>query len=335
MKSIKQLVKKLNLGEITVAPQKMTGGLLHTVYKVTTTESVYVIKQLNAEVVSRAGALTNIEKSERIALSLQDKIPLIPAIAFDDHVIVKHDKSYYIIYQWHQGKTILANEVISYHCKRIGDILGKMHQVSAKSQHQSRQKMARPDICSWDKHIKRGQLVSAQWLDTLLAVKHKLENWQDKAIKAHTMLGEIQVISHRDLDPKNVLWQETEPLLIDWEAAGQINPYQELIEVINYWCLNAEGQLNVQFVEQLVDAYQVHYCINQSFLSTAVDSAYAAMLNWLDYNLRRSLETEKLSKAELELGNQEVFSTIQKLLNYQKNSQQLLKWFSVQRNQDK
>ncbi|WP_317957411.1 phosphotransferase [Paenibacillus chitinolyticus] len=28
------------------------------------------------------------------------------------------------------------------------------------------------------------------------------------------------VISHGDLDPKNVLWDKIDPILIDWECAG-------------------------------------------------------------------------------------------------------------------
>lgn len=48
-------------------------------------------------------------------------------------------------------------------------------------------------------------------------------------------MRKCQVISHRDLDPKNVMWDGMNPYLIDWEAAGPVNPYQEFLEVALYW----------------------------------------------------------------------------------------------------
>ena len=49
------------------------------------------------------------------------------------------------------------------------------------------------------------------------------------------MLSTTTVISHRDLDPKNVMWNYNKPVLIDWESAGYINPMQDLIETAIYW----------------------------------------------------------------------------------------------------
>ena len=57
------------------------------------------------------------------------------------------------------------------------------------------------------------------------------------------MLSQTMVISHRDLDPKNVMWNGSEPLVIDWEAAGYVNPYQEFLEVLNYWADDGEEQV--------------------------------------------------------------------------------------------
>jgi len=37
-------------------------------------------------------------------------------------------------------------------------------------------------------------------------------------------------------------------LIIDWEAAGYVNPYQEFLEVVNYW--TEDGKLVVTTVEE-------------------------------------------------------------------------------------
>ena len=41
--------------------------------------------------------------------------------------------------------------------------------------------------------------------------------------------------THLDVYKRQVLWDGMEPFLIDWEAAGYVNPERELIEVVNYW----------------------------------------------------------------------------------------------------
>lgn len=44
-----------------------------------------------------------------------------------------------------------------------------------------------------------------------------------------------QIISHRNLDSKNVLWKEGIPYIIDWESTEYINPAIELIDVATNW----------------------------------------------------------------------------------------------------
>ena len=34
------------------------------------------------------------------------------------------------------------------------------------------------------------------------------------------------------------MWKNDVPYIIDWEAAGYINPYEELIQVLNYWIVD-------------------------------------------------------------------------------------------------
>ena len=73
--------------------------------------------------------------------------------------------------------------------------------------------------------------------------------------ESQVKLAGYQVISHRDLDPKNVMWKEKNPYIIDWEAAGYVNPYQELVEVLNYWIVDAEGTYDYGMFQALIKAY--------------------------------------------------------------------------------
>ncbi len=52
----------------------------------------------------------------------------------------------------------------------------------------------------------------------------KLINWNSRINEANYKLSEFMVVSHRDLDPKNVMWYQDIPFFIDWEAAGYVKP---------------------------------------------------------------------------------------------------------------
>ncbi len=64
-----------------------------------------------------------------------------------------------------------------------------------------------------------------------------------------------QVISHKDLNPKNIIWKNNKPYIIDWEAAGFINPFQELIEVLNYWIPDKTGKYDKAKFNAIIQAY--------------------------------------------------------------------------------
>jgi thiamine kinase-like enzyme len=61
------------------------------------------------------------------------------------------------------------------------------------------------------------------------------------------VLKENTVVSHGDLDQKNVLWDsENNPILIDWESARKLNPTYEIVNVALDWS-GINSNFNVVF----------------------------------------------------------------------------------------
>ncbi len=75
---------------------------------------------------------------------------------------------------------------------------------------------------------------------------------------AQDILAKNMVISHRDMEPKNVIWDGMNPSVIDWEASGYVNPYQELLEVVNYWADDGKGSLYKEYFDTIIEAYGKH-----------------------------------------------------------------------------
>jgi thiamine kinase-like enzyme len=78
--------------------------------------------------------------------------------------------------------------------------------------------------------------INTVWVNLLLEIINTLYDWNAQANKSAKQLASDMVISHWDLDSKNTMWDQDNPIIIDWELAGYTNPMQELTESSNCKC---------------------------------------------------------------------------------------------------
>lgn len=62
-----KLCNILGLGHMIGSPKAITGGLLHRMYSIETTQGKYVVKALNPQIMLRTVAIQNFINSEQIA----------------------------------------------------------------------------------------------------------------------------------------------------------------------------------------------------------------------------------------------------------------------------
>lgn len=101
------------------------------------------------------------------------------------------------------------------------------------------------------------------------------------------------VVSHGDLDHKNVLWDESaHPIVIDWESARKLNPsYEVLLEGLD-WAgitLSFEHGLFESFLSSYVQAGGT---IDRASIQACFDCILGDWLYWLMVNVGRCLELE-------------------------------------------
>lgn len=120
------------------------------------------------------------------------------------------------------------------------------------------------------------------------------------------------IISHRDLDRKNIMWQEYKPFIIDWEASGYINPTQEHTQVAWYWSGGDIEKIEYNKFEKVIKNYIDNY--NGQIDNNIEVLIYADLysgLEWFDYNLRRSLCLDHdYDEEEITLAENEVIQSI-------------------------
>ncbi|QSX04751.1 phosphotransferase [Sedimentibacter sp. zth1] len=322
---IEKLFNKYGLEKLIKEPKQVTGGLMHKMYQIITKHKKYAVKELNPSVMQRNGVKEHIVNSERIAKALDKIVPVITAMQFNDNPLLMLDGQYYMIFEWVDGMSIFPPHISSENCIKMGTLLGKMHtaNIIIPGMHKEKNET---EIYEWDKYLLLGQEISAEWVHELSEMIDKLKKWNKEFNEACNLLSGYLVLSHRDLDPKNVMWKDNNPYIIDWESAGYVNPYQELLEMLNYWANKGNGELDKDKFDALYNAYITIAGSCQVNWEMVLASGFGGMLGWLNYSFKRSLGIESTSLEEKELGTEQVFGTMKALRQYAQNTVLVKNW---------
>lgn len=325
---LEKLCDTLQLGEIVGLPEGISGGLLHRMYTVETSHGKYAIKALNPQVMLRPAAIQNFINSEKIANMAANNIPALPAKKFNDTFIQKIDNQFYLVFDWINGKSLKSDEITIIHCNKMGTILGELHRMDYSELGLIKNCSDNTQLTDWNYYLYKGQENNTAWVNLLHETIDKLYNWNARANKSAGMIASDMVISHRDLDPKNVMWDQDNPIIIDWEAAGYINPMKELTEAAIYWSENELGIIDKEKFIAFIKGYKKRYGALQSNWRLVLENGFLGKLGWLEYSLKRSLWIECSDEKEQRLGTTQVSETIQSLKRYADMIPELEKWLN-------
>ncbi len=316
-----QLVKicqAFELGTIIGDATSVNGGLIHKMWRINTSHGRFAIKELNAAIMQRPNIREHYCQTEIISAAIAcQKIPAIPALLHQGTPLYDVDGMTVMVFPWVAGDTLLLKHITTTHAKMMGALLAQIH--SSKLTIASLEKQEAPEFSDahWQSMINAAHNENFPWAHELNITQ--LITWTEHSQEAQTFLNNHRVVSHRDLDPKNVLWADAKsPFLVDWESAGWINPTQELITVAIEWSGMTETQFNPDIFLAIIESYcQMGGKLIRDEIPHAVHALIGGYLNWLEFNVCRSLSSV-IDDAHL-LGQQEVALTLRKLNFLQAN----------------
>lgn len=307
----------LELGGFVKAPEPISGGLLHRMFAIETSTGKYAVKALNPQIMARPTAFANFIKSEKIAVIASSRVPVQPA-KMDKKSFLHHiDGQYYMVFDWIEGWSLKPQEITLDHCKRMGSILAVIHKTDFSQLGKSHGSTNAMEDIDWRWYLDKGKDGNPLWLNLLSDNIDRLSLWNSQAKRSSEMLAKENIYSHRDLEPKNVMWEQGNPILIDWESAGEINPKHDLIETAIYWSINAFGRIEKDKFSAFVGGYQERYGKVHANWRTVLELGYWSKLEWLEYSLKRSLRIECTDENEQEMGTEQVIGTLNALINYE------------------
>ena len=220
-----------------------------------------------------------------------------------------------MVFPWIEGNTLALSEVTTEHTKQIGKIVASIHKANIKLHDLQKPEIHFISEEHWYSLMHEALNNQLPWA---AAAKINLPNliaWSHAYQKAKQQLNKQLIISHKDIDPKNVLWcNDTSPVLIDWEGAGFVNPTEEIINVAMEWA----GMTEILFRETIFSAVIEGYCNNSGHIieSEMHDALYGLIGNclaWLEFNMSRSLDSKQFDSAAQKLGIEETEMTLKKL----------------------
>lgn len=316
MKIIVDFCKYKFLGEV-INISKLSGGLMHKMFKVETDKGIYAIKILNPEVMKRDTAYNNFVISETISnLAKDNGISVSNALKIDDDFIIKYDESFFMVFDFVNGKTLKDEEITIDHCKKIGGILSGIHGLNFDNLGFDTEIKEDHFYVDWEVFTKNEKFCDMSYSDVYLDNFQKYYSIMQRVVEKFNESNTTLSLCHRDMDPKNVMWSDGEPIVIDWESASLSNPYRELLEVALCW----SGFLSDNFDQMKFLAVVNEYSKNKSISGIDWDSVIYGNLigrfGWLDYNLKRSLGLKSNDNEEMNLAEIEVCKTIDEINRY-------------------
>lgn len=292
---ISALCARLELGAPSDKLTRVFGGFHHKMWRLNTRAGLYAVKQLCPDTdVQNPVTVRHYNSTESIAQAFSTQgIPAVHAIEYDSHYLHVMDNTGYLVYPWTNAVALEKENITVEHALEVARIMARMHSADlAISEHRDAQYDIQPEDKlralveqSIDQKVHKARELSEQ-LPSLFAIvaNNKL---------AVPVLAQHRVISHGDMDHKNVLWDTAgKALVIDWESARKLNPTHEIILEALEWS-GVTAEFDVTLFKNMLDAYsEAGGVLEPASLEPSFHCVLGDWLNWLMYNLGRNIFLE-------------------------------------------
>ena len=308
-KTIAKLFEVCGLEKPAAPAAPVSGGFMHRMYKVDTAAGSYAVKHLNLEVMKRPEAMANYRRAERLEKIVGDAgIPIVSALEIRGRKMQEADGEYFYIFPWHSGRITDWYHITTEQCRKAGNIQGRIHAIPPGEVPHTEPEMS---AIHWEEYIREAERQHSETAALLRENAALLEGAQDALNCARQALPDIVCITDEDMDPKNVMWENGEPAVIDLECLDYGNPVSHALQLSLQWSgitiCRPDPELQKAFLEGWLEAYDCGFRHFGSVLGLAY-----TWIEWLEYNIRRVLG-KCADEKERETGTSEVRNTIRRI----------------------
>ncbi|HEV2523918.1 MAG TPA: phosphotransferase [Gammaproteobacteria bacterium] len=312
---IQSICESLNLGYPISPPTRVYGGLLHLMWRLDTETGSYAVKQISKDIHLSEATIQQYELTENIARQFAAHgIPAVSSLAKNGKSLIPTGENTFIIYPWKKAKTLDNDAIHILHAKKIASLLAKMHLL-----HLSVPGITKPTYDTYSSNELIVALIEKS-VEAFLPFTDKLQHSKAMILAANEqyqhaipILNQSLVVSHADLDPKNVLWDENNnPSLIDWESARALNSTSEILNAALDWSGVTACSIDKDLFVAMISAYKkVGGIIDAKDLGAFFDGVPGYCVHWMVYNIQRSLGMKGSTLEDKTMGIEQVNQVLQ------------------------
>jgi thiamine kinase-like enzyme len=322
---IQYLCYQLELGSPRRELARVYGGFHHKMWRLDTDRGRYAVKQLSADTDCKDPETVNhYNVTEAVAETFYGHgIPAVFALGGIGNYLQVIESAGYLVHPWSDAVALDSTRVSEQHALQIARILAKMHLANIDV---AGLKEPQPEVHAEEKIIQLVSRADKGNREIAKALNKHLPSFLtivDSHSRSHRTLDKHRVVSHGDLDQKNVLWDARgKPALIDWESAQKLNPTFEIVLEALDWS-GITSRFDQGLFGRIIAAYkQAGGEIEHDTVKASFQCVLGDWLNWLMYNVGRSIDMED---AEVRLtGAEQVHFSLATILQLQRQIPGLL-----------
>ncbi len=201
--TLKQLTKHYQLGPIKKFTP-LTGSRLNQTWRFDTRTNSFFLKALNPK--HNQGKLNQQRITEQIAREFAQHLTVVTAICIQQDPITIINQQAYLLYPWKVATTKSATELKTEHRQQIAALLATIHQLNLQLDNAPPPQPTQFNWQAWQCKIEQLEQHSSVAFQQLNALNHSLLPYKELLATGIPKLTNELLISHRDLDPLNVLW---------------------------------------------------------------------------------------------------------------------------------
>ena len=305
---IAKLFETRGLGKVVFPVVPVSGGFMHRMFRAETGEKAYAVKHLNPEIMKRPGVMENYRRADELEQILEDAgIPVVPALMLNGRKMQELDGEYFYIFRWQEGRITDWQNITAGQCRQAGNIQGRIHALRPVEKHTE---PVMSDI-DWHGYAEEACRQDSDIKDILWENEPLLYDVQDELNRARQALPDIECITDEDMDPKNVMWNDGKPVVIDLECLDYGNPVSNALQLSLQWAGITTCTLDTEKMEAFFEGYLEAYDNGFRDYGSVLSLAYT-WIEWLEYNITRALGKCQ-DENEREMGVTEVRNTINRI----------------------
>jgi Ser/Thr protein kinase RdoA (MazF antagonist) len=198
------------------------------------------------------------------------------------------------LHHWVGGGPVGQKTVSPGTARWAGRVLAALHGLQVRPQDRGLYPIPNTDTADrWADLTAAADRYGASWAQLLSAAAPAVSLSADLARSAR-FLPEQEVISHGDIDQKNLIASAQGPVLCDWDLAAPVVPRRELADVaLSLGCWRDFG-----IAAAVVDAYRAAGGTDTAFEPSDLGPSLMVGLDWIAFNVERAIGLRPATAAE-------------------------------------